>query len=90
MASLSVDNFIDYVERSQLVTEEALRSSLMQLRQQHGGKLPDDADLVALAGVIFREIPHVTEDPADRRPEAMDDAQRSLVGHRDQNRRSRT
>ena len=47
MATLSVENFIDYVERSQLIPEETLRSSLMQLRQQHGGSLPGDADDVA-------------------------------------------
>ncbi|MEX2027572.1 MAG: serine/threonine-protein kinase, partial [Pirellulaceae bacterium] len=47
MATLSVENFIDYLERSQLITEDALRTTLMQLRQQHGGKLPDDADAVA-------------------------------------------
>ena len=47
MATLSVENFIDYVERSQLIPEETLRSSLMQLRQKHGGSLPVDADDVA-------------------------------------------
>lgn len=47
MATLSVENFIDYLERSQLITEETLRTTLMQLRQQHGGKLPDDAEVVA-------------------------------------------
>ena len=47
MANLSVASFIDYVERSQLVEEDALRKSLDQLRQQHGGALPDDADIVA-------------------------------------------
>jgi len=47
MASLSVASFIDYVERSQLVEEEALRKSLDQLRSQSGGALPDDADVVA-------------------------------------------
>jgi serine/threonine-protein kinase len=47
MASLSVASFIDYVERSQLVEDEALRKSLDQLRQKNGGELPEDADLVA-------------------------------------------
>ncbi|HUE74905.1 MAG TPA: serine/threonine-protein kinase [Pirellulaceae bacterium] len=47
MATLSVENFIDYLERSQLITEDALRTTLMQLRQQHGGMLPDDAEAVA-------------------------------------------
>jgi serine/threonine-protein kinase len=47
MASLSVPNFIDYVERSQLVSDDELRKSLDQLRGQHGGALPDDAEAVA-------------------------------------------
>jgi serine/threonine protein kinase len=47
MAKLSVPSFIDYVERSQLVEEEALRKALDQLRAEHGGALPDDTDLVA-------------------------------------------
>ncbi len=47
MANLSVANFIDYVERSQLVAEDVLRTSLAQLRKQRGGALPDDADVVA-------------------------------------------
>src|SRR4030095_10800742 len=47
MANLSVANFIDYVERSQLVEDEALRASLDELRRKSGGALPDDADAVA-------------------------------------------
>ncbi|MFO0885824.1 MAG: serine/threonine-protein kinase [Pirellulales bacterium] len=47
MAKLTAENFVDYVERSRLVDEDQLRSSLDALRQQHGGKLPDDADVVA-------------------------------------------
>jgi serine/threonine-protein kinase len=46
MAKLSVENFIDYLERSRLVEEDQLHKSLDSLRAQHGGKLPDDVDLL--------------------------------------------
>lgn len=47
MAKLTAENFVDYVERSRLVDEDQLRASLDALRQKHGGKLPEDADVVA-------------------------------------------
>ena len=47
MANLSVASFIDYVERSQLVDDAALRASLDQLRDKNQGSLPDDAEAVA-------------------------------------------
>lgn len=47
MAKLAVPNFIDYVERSNLVSDEVLQKSLGELRAKHGGELPEDADLVA-------------------------------------------
>ena len=47
MAKLSVDSFLDYVERSELVEADALRTALDALKADHGGQLPDDADVVA-------------------------------------------
>lgn len=47
MAKLSAENFIDYVERSGLVEEDQLAKSLDMLKEKHGGKLPEDSDLVA-------------------------------------------
>lgn len=47
MAKLSVDNFLDLVRRSELVASDQLDRSLDELKQAHGGQLPDDADLVA-------------------------------------------
>ncbi|MCE9526660.1 MAG: serine/threonine protein kinase [Planctomycetales bacterium] len=47
MAKLSAENFIDYVERSGLVEEDQLAKSLEALKAKHGGKLPEDSELVA-------------------------------------------
>ncbi len=47
MANIPVDKFLDYVNRSNLVEDETLQQSLEGLRAQHGGQLPEDADLVA-------------------------------------------
>ncbi|MFN0017278.1 MAG: serine/threonine protein kinase [Pirellulaceae bacterium] len=47
MAKLSAENFIDYVERSGLVEEDLLAKSLEALKAKHGGKLPEDSELVA-------------------------------------------
>src|SRR5262245_8850594 len=47
MAKLSVESFLDYVERSELVEREALREALEELKTQRGGTLPEDADEVA-------------------------------------------
>ena len=47
MAKLSAENFIDYVERSGLVEEDQLQQSLDALKTKHGGKLPEDSDVVA-------------------------------------------
>jgi serine/threonine-protein kinase len=41
MAQLSVEMFLDYVERSGLVDAEALSKELGGLRSRHGGALPD-------------------------------------------------
>jgi eukaryotic-like serine/threonine-protein kinase len=47
MAKLSVDDFIDYVERSELVEAGILQQALAEAKAAHGGQLPDDADLLA-------------------------------------------
>jgi len=47
MAKLTVDTFLDFVRRSTLVEEDRLAASLDALRAEHGGNLPDDADIVA-------------------------------------------
>ncbi len=41
MAQLSVEMFLDYVERSGLVEPDALSKQLALLREKHGGALPD-------------------------------------------------
>src|SRR5687768_10333217 len=46
MASLSVESFLDYVERSGLVGADALVKQLGLLRERHAGTLPD-AETVA-------------------------------------------
>jgi eukaryotic-like serine/threonine-protein kinase len=46
MATLSVENFIDYVERSDLVEAPALKSALEELKTAHSGQFPD-ADVLA-------------------------------------------
>jgi len=47
MAALSVESFIDYVERSDLVEPPVLRQTLDELKASNGGQLPEDADLLA-------------------------------------------
>jgi len=47
MATLSVESFLDYVERSELVEAEALQTALDEFKQSHGGEMPADADLLA-------------------------------------------
>jgi serine/threonine protein kinase len=47
MATLSVDSFIDYVERSELVEADALQAAVAELKAAHGGTLPADADVAA-------------------------------------------
>jgi eukaryotic-like serine/threonine-protein kinase len=47
MATLSVESFIDYVERSELVEAEALQRALDECKTAHAGQLPSDADLLA-------------------------------------------
>jgi hypothetical protein len=41
-------------------------------------------------GMEFGKISHMAEDPANRRPETMNDAQWTIVRHIFQNSRSRT
>jgi serine/threonine-protein kinase len=47
MADLSVDAFLDYVERSSLVDADALQKSIAALRERHGGTLPATSDVAA-------------------------------------------
>ena len=47
MAKLSVESFIDYVERSELVAAETLQNALEEAKSAQGGQLPDDADVLA-------------------------------------------
>jgi len=47
MATLSVESFLDFVERSELVEPETLRATLDEFKQSHGGEMPADADLLA-------------------------------------------
>jgi eukaryotic-like serine/threonine-protein kinase len=47
MATLSVESFIDYVERSDLVETGTLQAALGEFKGLHGGQLPTDADLLA-------------------------------------------
>src|SRR5438128_7166616 len=47
MATLSVESFIDYVERSDLVEPPVLQLTLDEFKASHGGQLPADADLLA-------------------------------------------
>lgn len=47
MANLSVENFIDYVERSELVDDSQLQAELGKLKALHGGVLPTTAEVVA-------------------------------------------
>lgn len=58
MAKLSVDNFLDFVERSKLADADQLAKSLEKIRAQNSGTLPEDADRVAesliAAGLITK------------------------------------
>jgi serine/threonine protein kinase len=47
MAKLSVKQFLDFVQRSNLVKEDQLKRALEKCEGMHGGQLPDDADVVA-------------------------------------------
>ena len=47
MADLSVDAFLDYVERSSLVEPDALQKSIAALRDKHAGQLPPTSDVAA-------------------------------------------
>jgi len=47
MATLSVESFIDYVERSELVEAETLQKAIDECKVSHAGQLPDDADRLA-------------------------------------------
>jgi eukaryotic-like serine/threonine-protein kinase len=47
MAALSVDGFIDYVERSELVDPITLQQVLDECKAAHGGQLPEDAEVLA-------------------------------------------
>src|SRR6188768_2911418 len=47
MATLSVEGFIDYVERSELVEAATLQAALAEIKSAHAGELPTDADVLA-------------------------------------------
>jgi serine/threonine protein kinase len=47
MATLSVESFIDYVERSELVEAGTLQTALDDFKGAHGGELPSDSDILA-------------------------------------------
>lgn len=47
MAKLSVKNFLEFVQRSGLVSEDELNASLRRLEALHGATLPDDSVLIA-------------------------------------------
>ncbi|MDX1943848.1 MAG: serine/threonine-protein kinase [Pirellulaceae bacterium] len=47
MAKISVDSFLEFVEKSNLVEGDALRKSLAALKEKSGGQLPADADAIA-------------------------------------------
>lgn len=47
MATLSVEGFIDYVEKSTLVDAPILQAALEEIKANHGGELPADADVLA-------------------------------------------
>ncbi|WP_254512242.1 serine/threonine protein kinase [Anatilimnocola floriformis] len=49
MAKLSVEQFLEFVEKSKLAEPELLRKTLDKLRAANSGQLPDDADRVAEA-----------------------------------------
>lgn len=47
MAKLSVDNFLDLVQRSELVAPDQYERALTEVRAKHDGQLPADADVIA-------------------------------------------
>src|SRR5439155_13345378 len=47
MATLSVESFLDYVERSELVEAQTLQAALDDFKQTHTGEMAADADLLA-------------------------------------------
>ncbi len=47
MAKLSVKKFLEFVQRSQLVPEDRLRKSLLELKAQEDDSLPVDAEVVS-------------------------------------------
>lgn len=47
MAKLSVENFLDLVKRSELVPADRLEQAVDELKQQHNGALPEDAQVLA-------------------------------------------
>jgi serine/threonine-protein kinase len=47
MAKLSVDNFLQFVEKSELVEGDALQNALAEFKKEHAGNLPDDAEVIA-------------------------------------------
>jgi len=47
MATLSVEGFIEYVEKSTLVDAPILQAALDEIKANHGGELPADADVLA-------------------------------------------
>ena len=58
MAKLTSLEFVDYLTRSKLVAEVDLNRTLEKYRQERGGELPGNAELVAIllieAGLITR------------------------------------
>jgi eukaryotic-like serine/threonine-protein kinase len=47
MATLTVDSFLEYVEKSELVEPAELSAAVSELSAAQGGALPDDADALA-------------------------------------------
>jgi serine/threonine-protein kinase len=47
MAKLSVENFLDLVTRSELIPPDRLEAAVDELKQQHAGALPEDAQVLA-------------------------------------------
>lgn len=58
MTKQNVKSFLELVQKSKLVEDDRLRASLHQCKDEHGGKLPRDVDVVAdhliHAGLITR------------------------------------
>jgi serine/threonine protein kinase len=47
MAKLSVEQFLDFVKRSELVPLDQLERALDELKAKHDGQLPEDAEIVS-------------------------------------------